>query len=189
MKKGLCVAVLACLALLLSPARVLAQGRFYTKKGEIRFFSKSPLENIEASNKTVTAVLDSKTGDVQFAVLMKGFEFEKALMQEHFNESYVESDKYPKAGFRGMILNNSEINYGREGVYTARVKGKMSIHGTEKDIEATGKIIVNNSIPVIDLNYMLLLSDYRITIPALVKDKVAAAIRIIVNCPLEEKLN
>ena len=84
------------------------QERFFTKTGSISFFSKTPLEDIEAHNRSVTCVLDSKTGNVQFAVLMKGFEFKKALMQEHFNEDYIESDKYPKAEFKGQIVNNSE---------------------------------------------------------------------------------
>jgi hypothetical protein len=64
----------------------------YTKNGEINFSSKAPMEKIEAVNKSVTSILDTKTGEVQFSVLMQGFEFEKALMQEHFNEDYVESD-------------------------------------------------------------------------------------------------
>ena len=72
-----------------------AQDKFFTKTGKIEFSSKARMEDIEAKNKTVAAVLDSKTGAVQFSVLMKGFEFPKALMQEHFNENYIESDKYP----------------------------------------------------------------------------------------------
>nr|HQU57378.1 YceI family protein [Chitinophagaceae bacterium] len=83
---------------------VNAQTKYFTKNGKITFFSKASLENIEALNKSVTAVLDTKSGNIQFAVLMKGFEFEKALMQEHFNENYLESHKYPKAIFKGEVL-------------------------------------------------------------------------------------
>ena len=82
-----------------------AQGKFYTKTGKISFYSSAPLENIEAVNKSVIALLDSKSGDFQFGVLMKGFEFKKALMQEHFNKSYIESDKYPKSEFKGQGSN------------------------------------------------------------------------------------
>ena len=73
-----------------------AQGKYFTKTGKISFFSKTDLENIDAHNRSVSCVLDTKTGNLQFSVLMKGFEFKKALMQEHFNEDYVESDKYPE---------------------------------------------------------------------------------------------
>ena len=114
------------LVLVLSASISFAQSKFYTKTGKISFYSKAPLEEIEGKNKTVTAVLDSKSGALQFAVQMKGFEFEKQLMQQHFNENYVESDKYPKAEFKGTVTNNSEINYSKDGSYTAKVKGKLT---------------------------------------------------------------
>jgi YceI-like domain. len=94
-----------------------AQDKYFTKSGKISFYSKSSLENIEAHNKSVTCVLDTKTGNLQFAILMKGFEFEKALMQEHFNENYVESHKFPKADFKGQVTNNAMINYAKDGSY------------------------------------------------------------------------
>src|SRR5215217_2371857 len=77
------------------------QGKYYTKTGTISFHSSASMENIDAVNKSVTVLLDAGTGDLQFAVLMKGFEFKKALMQEHFNKDYIESNKYPKAEFKG----------------------------------------------------------------------------------------
>ena len=91
LKKNLILALVLVMCASLS----FAQNKLYTKTGKISFYSKAPLEEIEGKNKTVTAVLDSKTGAMQFAVQMKGFEFEKQLMQQHFNENYVESDKYP----------------------------------------------------------------------------------------------
>ncbi|MDQ3845325.1 MAG: YceI family protein, partial [Bacteroidota bacterium] len=121
-----------------------AQDRYFTKSGDITFFSKAPLEDIEAKNKSVTAVLDTRTGDLQFAVLMKGFEFKKALMQEHFNENYVESDKYPRSEFKGTLINNSEINYQKPGTYTAKVRGQLTIHGITRDIETTGSLKVDS---------------------------------------------
>jgi hypothetical protein len=83
--------------LLLLTFTIQAQGKFYTKSGKISFFSSTSLEDIAAINKSVVTLLDTKTGDLQFAALMKGFEFKKALMQEHFNSDYVESSKFPKA--------------------------------------------------------------------------------------------
>src|SRR5689334_5931033 len=91
-----------------------AQDRFFTKSGKITFYSKATLEDIEAVHRSVSCVLDTKTGILQFAVLMKGFEFQKALMQEHFNENYVESDKFPNGSFKGEVANNSSINYQKD---------------------------------------------------------------------------
>ena len=181
MKRNLLIA----LVLVLSTSVSFAQDRFYTKTGKITFYSKAPLEEDDAVNKTVTAVLDSKTGAIQFLALMKGFEFEKQLMQQHFNENYVESDKFPKSEFKGTITNNSEINYAKDGTYTAQVKGQLTIHGITKNITTTGtfKIIGGN----IDASstFNVLLSDYNIKIPAIVKDKVSNTIKIVVDCHLE----
>src|SRR6266436_1464678 len=84
-----------------------AQGKYYTKRGKISFFSTTAVENISAVNKSTVCLLDSKTGDLQFAVLMKGFEFKKALMQEDFNRDYVESSKFPRSEFKGQVTNNN----------------------------------------------------------------------------------
>ncbi len=162
-----------------------AQDRFYTKSGQISFFSKAPLESIEAGNKNVTCVLDTKTGQLQFVVLMKGFEFRKALMQEHFNENYVESSKFPRSEFKGQIVNNSEINYKQDGTYQANVKGNLTIHGETKEVESTGTITIKDGKISAASGFNILLSDYKITIPALVKDKVSNNVSITVNCTLE----
>ena len=163
-----------------------AQDKFYTKTGKIFFeCTKSPLEKIEATNKSSTCVLDIKTGNLQFSVLMKGFEFERALMQEHFNENYVESSKYPKSDFKGLITNNNDINYTKDGEYMVRVKGRLQIHGEAKDVEANGKIKIGNGKILTSSTFEVLLSDYNIRIPSLVSDKVSSKVNIIVDCSLE----
>ena len=180
MKKNLILALI----LLLSTV-TFAQDRFYTKTGKIDFFSKASLEDIEAKNKTVTAVIDSKTGAIQFSVQMKGFEFEKQLMQQHFNENYVESDKFPKGEFKGTITNKSDIKYTTDGTYTAKVKGKLTIHGVTKDVETTGTVKVAGGKLDATSAFNILLSDYDIKIPAVVKDKISNSIKITVDCKLE----
>jgi polyisoprenoid-binding protein YceI len=180
LKKNLIV-----LALVLTASISFAQDKFYTKTGKITFYSKAPLEEIEGKNKTVTAVLDSKSGALQFAVQMKGFEFEKQLMQQHFNENYVESDKYPRAEFKGNITNNSEINYSKDGSYTAKIKGKLTIHGVTRDVETTGTLKVDGGKIDANSTFNVLISDYKITIPSIVKDKVSKTIKIVVDCDLE----
>lgn len=172
-------------ALLIAALHSQAQDKYFTKTGRIEFSSKAPLEDIEAKNKTVAAILDTKSGALQFSVLMKGFEFPKALMQEHFNENYVESDKYPKAEFKGSITNNATINYTTDGTYPAQVGGKLTIHGVTRDIKTTGTIKVEGG--KIDANsvFSVLVSDYDIKIPSVVKDKISKTIKVTVDCRLE----
>jgi polyisoprenoid-binding protein YceI len=162
-----------------------AQSKFYTKTGKVSFYSKAPLEEIEGKNKTVTAVIDSKTGAIQFAAQMKGFEFEKQLMQQHFNENYVESDKYPKTEFKGNITNNSEIDYSKDGTYTAKVKGKLTVHGVTRDVESTGTLKINGGKIDANSTFNVLISDYNIKIPSIVKDKLSNNIKVTVDCDLE----
>ena len=107
------------------------QERFLTKKGMISFFSETPIENIEAQNNQVLSIVDATSGKMAIAILMKSFMFKKALMQEHFNENYVESDKYPKATFKGDILNFDAVS---ETASLLKVKGILTIHGVSKEI-------------------------------------------------------
>ncbi len=161
--------------------------RFFTKGGEIFFNATSPAspEKIEAVNKSVVCVVDSKTGAIQFSVLMKGFEFHSALMQEHFNENYVESEKFPSAVFKGQISNNEIVNYNKDGVYTVNVKGKLTIHGVTKDVESNGKLAVKDGKINASAEFNIVLKDYSISIPALVAEQVAKIASIKVACSLE----
>ena len=158
-----------------------AQDKFFTKSAKISFFSKASLENIEAHNRSSSAVLDTKKGDIQFSLLMKGFEFKKALMQEHFNKNFVESDKYPKAEFKGQVLNNGDINYTTNGTYTTKVKGTLTLHGQSKDIETTGTITVKDGKLAIHSNFNVLVSDFNITIPRMYTDNISKTINVTVD--------
>ncbi len=159
--------------------------RYFTKGGTIYFNASGPAEAIEATNKTVTCVMDVQTGAVQFAVMMKSFLFEKALMEEHFNENYVESSKFPKAEFKGEITNKTAIQFTKDGAYPAHVKGKLTLHGISKDLEADGFITIKDGKPQISAEFKVNLIDYGVEIPSLVADKVSKEARIKVNCSLE----
>jgi hypothetical protein len=172
-------------ALLLIAITSVGQQRFFTKNGEIKFYSDAPVEKIEANNRSVSCVLDTKTGQIQFLVLMKGFEFRKALMQEHFNENYVESDKFPKADFKGQVTNNSAVDYTKDGDYPATVKGKLTIHGETRDVETAGTITVAGGKIRLSSVFNILLSDYKISIPATVRDNISKSVQVTVNCSLE----
>ena len=160
--------------------------KFYTKTGKVSFFSSTAMENISATNKSSVCLLDSKTGDLQFAILLKGFEFKKALMQEHFNNDYVESDKFPKSEFKGQITNNSSVNYTTNGSYPVTVKGKMTLHGETKDVETTGTIVVKDGKVQANSVFNLMLADYKVNIPNMYRDNISKSIKITVDCLLEQ---
>ncbi len=173
--------------LIVLAANINAQDKLFTKNGKITFdatAAKSP-ENIDGINKTVICVLDTKTGDLQLSALMKGFEFERALMMEHFNENYVESNKFPKAIFKGTIINNATINYQKNDTYSVKVKGSLTMHGETKSIETDGKLIVKDGRIMLSATFSVLLSDYAIAIPQLVADKIAKNVKLIVDCTLD----
>ncbi|MBN8652932.1 MAG: YceI family protein [Cytophagales bacterium] len=159
-----------------------AQPVFMTRNGKISFFSKTPIENIEATNNEVTSLLDIEKGELVFAVLVKSFRFDKALMEEHFNENYLESTKYPKATFNGKILNLSKVNFKVSGTYEIEVGGDLTIHGVKQYQTATGTIIVSPDKLEASSKFVIKLSDHKIEIPALVAEKISKTVEINVNC-------
>jgi polyisoprenoid-binding protein YceI len=171
------------IAVTLLSTGLCAQDKYYTKTGKISFYSKAIIENIEAHNRSVTCVLDIKTGNVQFSVPIKGFEFEKALMQEHFNENYLESDKYPKGEFKGLIVNSNEIDYTKDGVYNAKVKGKLTIHGQTNEIETDGKVTKEGNSVIVSTEFNVRLPDYKIKNEKL--QNISNSIKVTVNCSLD----
>jgi len=177
--------IVALTSIIILSLGAYSQGRYFTKSGKIAFFSKTSMENIDATNKSTACILDSKTGDVQFAVLMKSFSFKRALMQEHFNKDFIESDKFPKGEFKGQITNNSEIKYTVDGTYPAKVKGKLTIHGVTKDMETTGTITVKSGKISVSSSFNVLLPDYNIKVPAVQRSQISDTIKITVDCSLE----
>lgn len=172
------------LAIALLSFNVQAQ-KFMTKTGTISFNASGPLEKIEGINKSSACLLDTKSGGLDFVVQIKSFVFEKQLMQEHFNENYMESDQFPKATFKGTLTNLTSINFAKDGEYTAEVSGKLTIHGVAKDIRTTGKITVKDGKPTIKANFTVLLSEYKIDIPGAVKDKISKDAKILINASLD----
>jgi len=162
-----------------------AQDKYFTKEGTAKFFSKAPLEQIEGINKKVTSVLEITTGKLEFSVLMKAFEFQKALMQEHFNENYVESDKFPKAVFKGTVENPEQVKWTTNGTYPVKVTGKMTIHGVTKDITVPGTFEVKDGIINGTSTFNILVKDYDIAIPNLVKDKISESVKVDVDLKYE----
>ena len=115
--------------LILTTLQSSAQEKWFTRNGKISFFSKTAVEYIDAINNEVFSLIDPAKNEVAFQVLITGFKFNKALMQEHFNENYMESTKFPKSTFKGVIADPSKINFTKDGVYNVVVDGDLSIHG------------------------------------------------------------
>jgi polyisoprenoid-binding protein YceI len=159
--------------------------RYFTRDAAVQFASDTPVEKIEAQNKSGTAVLDSKSGRIECKVLIKNFIFEKALMQEHFNENYMESTKYPSATFKGTLTNLSAVNFNKAGTYAVKAKGKMKIHGVEKAIEVAGTITVSDGGLQLDANFILAPADFNISIPNVVRDNIAKEIAVTINASLQ----
>jgi hypothetical protein len=157
--------------------------KYLTRTGQITFYSSTPLENIEARNNEVAAVI-SQAGDVLFQAPIKSFKFDKELMQEHFNEEYLESDKYPKADFKGKIDNVSAVNFSKDGSYKVNTIGKLTIHGVTKDVKIPGVITVKGSDITVNSKFNVATADYNIKIPALMAGKIAKTIEVTVNCIL-----
>jgi polyisoprenoid-binding protein YceI len=162
--------------------------KYFTKNATVTFLSKAPTETIEGTNKTTTTVIDAKTGAIAFSVVVKGFVFEKQLMQQHFNDNYMESNKYPKSEFKGTISNNATVKYTTDGTYNVTVTGKLTMHGVTKSINTTGKITVAGGKVSATSEFNVTLSDYKISIPSVVKDKIGKTVKISVNTGNMEKL-
>lgn len=175
------------LAFALLPTALSAQERFATRNGQITFRSETPIETIQAVNNKVTSVLDVSSGAVEFAVLIRAFEFEKALMQEHFNENYLESGKFPKATFKGKMTGLGEDELSRPGDYTVNVSGDLTIHGVVKQITTKGTISVDASGKLNAVcTFTVHPEDYNIAIPGVVRKNIAETFTVKVSLVYEK---
>jgi polyisoprenoid-binding protein YceI len=179
--------ILVTMVFALCTVTVQAQTIYMTRTGQISFFSKTPMENIEGVNNEVTSMLNPTTGEVVFAVLVKSFRFEKALMEEHFNENYMESDKLPKSSFQGKISNLKDVDFTKDGTYKAAIEGELTIHGVKQPVKTTGTFVVSKNKITGTSAFTVKPSDYNISIPSLVAEKIAKDIEVKVNCEYAPK--
>jgi hypothetical protein len=166
-------------------SEVFAQ-KYSTKNGRISFFSETPAEKIEAQNTQVNCALDISTGEFVFKVLIRGFEFPKALMQEHFNENYMESDKFQSSTFRGKVINLSEINFSKDGIYNATIEGDLGIHGVTKKVSVKGTFEVRTGSIFGDAKFIILIKDYNIKVPNTVINSISESLEIKVSVELKK---
>jgi len=173
--------MMSVVAGLLLTVTVNAQSVYSTKTGRINFFSDAPLEDIEAKNNEVESKLAPANGQVYFVLLIKGFRFKNQLMEDHFNENYMESSKYPKSEFRGYVTNMKDVNLAKDGVYPVKVKGNLTIHNVTNEINTDGTIEVKNGKPIAKTKFNVKLKDYKIG-GSMIGTKIAETIEVNVNC-------
>jgi len=149
------------------------------KEGNVSFFSEAPIENIDATNYNINSFLNFSTGEVIFLLPIKGFKFSKDLMEEHFNEKYLESDKYPNATFRGIINEKDEVL--KIGIHNVTVKGKLTIHGVENELTVPGVVITADDTIKIRSLFSIAVKEYKIKIPKLVFQNIADTVTVKVN--------
>lgn len=157
---------------------------FSTSSASIGFFSKTPIENIEAKSAKALAVMNAKR-EVAFSVTNTTFQFPNKLMQEHFNEKYMESEKYPTSTFKGKI--NEEVDLTKDGEYSVSVTGKLAIHGVEKDRTITGMIVVKEGKLTLKSEFLVKVSDHKIEVPSLVVAKISEEIEVKIEALLLQK--
>ncbi len=151
------------------------QDKFLTKEGFVSFFSHSIVEDIKADNNQVLSIIDTTTGKIAIQLLMRSFMFEKALMQEHFNENYVESHKYPKATFSGEITNLDEID---DTNTVTEIVGTLTVHGEKKEISTMVDIRMMDDEIVLKGDFKVDVADFKIKIPSIVANNIAKTIKV-----------
>lgn len=178
--------VLLSLVLLALAPEAMAQ-RMMTRTGHIFFKSNAKIDDgVEAHNESVACVLDASKGTVAFQVLITAFQFEKALMQEHFNENYLESDQFPKSTFSGQVQNWETIDRTAPGTHQVEVTGELTIHGVTQKVAQKGTLEVLKDGSIQMKTHMLIpLADYDIAIPAVVADKIAKEIDVDIDVVLK----
>ena len=171
------VRLITSIVFLFSTTQLFAQ-QYLANNGEISFFSNAPMEDISAQNNKVSAVYDSATKALVFQLKIIDFVFPNSLMQEHFNENYLESDIYPKSIFSGKVISQDGKN--------AIVEGNLTIHGKTKKIKAEGILKQEKNTVNISAEFIVKLEDYDVKIPTIVMYKIAEEIEVKVNIELKE---
>lgn len=167
------------LFVVLSP--LSAQKLYSTKSGQISFNATGELVKIIGLNNQVDSKFAESSGQIIFGVLIKGFKFENQLMEDHFNENYMESTQFPKADFKGYITNIKEVNFSKDGEYPILVEGTLTIHGVGNKTSNKGVLSIDKGVPAIKGEFKVSLKQYGIK-GSYIGDKIASDAIIKLNC-------
>lgn len=171
--------LLGLAALLLLFTTVAAQDVHSCRNATLSFFSSAPMEDIDAKTSQGVSAINTKTKAVYFKVPINTFQFKKKLMQEHFNENYLESEKYPHAEFKGNIVDN--VDFSKDGSYPVTVEGSLNIHGVSKNYREKGTITVKGGRINAAAKFNVRVADHKIKIPTLVIKNIAEVVEVSVN--------
>lgn len=166
---------------LFSSLATQAQKVYATKTGQIFFNATGGIEKIAAVNNQTDSKFVADNGQVVFAVLIKGFKFENQLMEDHFNENYMESTKLPKADFKGYITNIKEVNFAKDGTYPVKLEGNLTLHGVTNKVSTTGTMKIAGGVPEMEGAFKIKLKDYNVT-GLYIGEKIAPEVAITVKC-------
>ncbi|MEX2568269.1 MAG: YceI family protein [Cyclobacteriaceae bacterium] len=148
--------------------------KYFSDQNHVSFFSEAPLENIEAHTYNTRSIFDLETGKIAFTIPIRTFEFEKSLMQQHFNEKFMESDKYPRAKFSGVVENYHKD----QGIQEVEAKGEIEIHGITKEISVPGEMEIDGNQIKITTKFPLKVADFEIKIPKVVARNIAETVDV-----------
>ena len=153
-----------------------SQDLYVCKNATISLYSSAPIEDIKASTSTGVSVFNAATGELNFSVAINSFKFEKSLMQEHFNSDYMESDKYPRATFKGKTEDHVDVT--KDGTYPINVTGDLTVHNVTMKSKIPGSIIVKGGVISMKSEFMVKCADHHIDIPKIVFHNIAESIKI-----------
>lgn len=174
-----------CLIALLSIPTVLQAQKYFTRNGHAYFMSHTDAIDIDGNNHKVMAILDTQTSELVFGVLIKAFTFTLATAEEHFNESYMESNQFPKAKFSGKIIKPNDLDYSTDGKHTVTVAGQLTIRGVTKEIEQEGELEIADGTIHAKSAFQLSIDDYDIEVPKVVEERVAKIVDVTIDVSLE----
>lgn len=159
----------------------LAQTKLIDRKGYASFFSSAPIEDISAETREVVSVIDVQTGEIVASMRMRSFHFRKSLMEEHFNENYVESHKFPKASFRGKVANIEDVDLSKDGTITLDISGDITIHGVTRPLSMKAEANVRGGAIEAKAVFPLTVKDFDIEIPRLVIRNIAEVVEVTIS--------
>ena len=165
---------------MLASISVFAQKTYSTKTGQISFDASATVD-IKAVNNQVDSKFIDNTGQMIFSLLIKSFKFANGLMEDHFNEDYMESTKFPKADFKGYITNIKEVNFTKDGSYLVKLEGNLTLHGVTNKVSASGTMKIAGGVPEMDGTFKIKLKDYNVT-GLYIGEKIAPEVAITVKC-------
>ena len=145
------------------------------EKSFVSFYSHATIEDIKAENKKSVSIFNTETGDIVFAIPIKEFQFVKSLMQEHFNEKYMDSEKYPKSTFQGKVTGFDRKG---SGAQPATAKGKLTIRGVTQEVEVPGTVEIIKDRVVVKASFIVKLDDYKIERPTLMLQNIAEQVEV-----------